>query len=32
MLEEKRLSLLQRGALVQDLRRIESVLEGISRT
>ena len=32
MLAEKRLSPLQRGALVQDLRRIETVLEGISRT
>lgn len=31
MLAEKRLSPLQRGALLQDLRRIETVLEGISR-
>jgi hypothetical protein len=30
MLVEKRLSPLQRGALIQDLRRIETVLEGIS--
>lgn len=29
MLTEKRLSALQRAALVQDLRRIEAVLDGI---
>ena len=32
MLAEKHLSPLQRGALVQDLRRIETVLEGIPPT